>query len=76
MHFHGLVRTKILDFKYFVILIWCCRIFVFVAGVGACGTLSNYMYMYNVLIQKSEIQRQCSYEAIAIKNNDAVLVIK
>ena len=42
-------------------------------GGGASGTLSNY----NVLIQKSEIQRQqCSYDVPAIKNNEAVLVIK
>ena len=67
MHFHGLVRTLILDFKYFVILIWCCRIFVFVAGGGgASATLANY----NVLIQKSQIQRQqCSYDALVMKNN-------
>ena len=56
MHFHGLVRAMFLDFKYFVILIWCYRPFVFVAGGwgggggggGESGTLSNY----NVLIQK------------------------
>ena len=42
-------------------------------GGGASGTLSSY----NILIQKSEIQRQqCSYDALVIKNNEAVLVIK
>ena len=42
-------------------------------GMGASGTVSKN----NVLIQKSEIQRQqCSYDALAIKNNEAVLVIK
>ena len=42
-------------------------------GREASGTLSSN----NVLIQKSEIQRQqCSYDALAIKNNEAVLVIK
>ena len=48
--------------------------FCFRCGGGAAsGTLSNN----NVLIQKSEIQRQrCSYDALAIENNKAVLVIK
>ena len=42
-------------------------------GGGASGTLSSY----NVLIQMSEIQmQQCSYDAVVIKNNEAVLVIK
>ena len=42
-------------------------------GGGASGTLSNY----NIFIQKSEIQsQQCSYDTLAIKNTEAVLVIK
>ena len=67
----------ILDFKYFVILIWCCRIFVFVGGGGGGGGASDTLSSYNILIQKSDIQRQqCSYDALVIKNNEAGLVMK
>ena len=56
MHFHGLVRTMFLDFKYFVMLSsFCFRCGEWGGGRGgvgggggASGTLSNY----NVLIQK------------------------
>ena len=70
MHFYEQVRTVFLDFKYFVILIWCYCILVFVGwggglGGGAPGTLSNY----NVLIQMRSF-------VLVIKNNEAVLVIK
>ena len=45
-------------------------------GVGL-GRGIWYLSNNNVLIQKSEIQRQqCSYDALVIKNKEAVLVIK
>ena len=70
MHFHGLVRTMFLDFKYFVILIWCYCIFVFVAGawvgVGGAGGGGVHLVLYPIIMYsfKSEIQRQrCSNDA-------------
>ena len=69
MHFHGLVRTVFLDFKYFVILIWCYCIFVFVGGQGVGEGASGTFSKYNVLIQMRSF-------VLVIKNNEAVLVIK
>ena len=75
MHFLSWI-SKNYDFRFqifchtdLVLPYFCFRC----GGGGASGTLSNY----NVLIQKSEIQRQqCSYDALVIKNYTFVLVIK
>ena len=70
MHFHGLVRTMFVDFKYFVLLIWCYCVFVFVAGggggagSGGCGGEHLVLYPITMYSFKSEIQRQqCSNDA-------------
>ena len=80
MHFYGLVRTMFLDFKYFVILIWCYCLFVFVAGGGEGGGI---WYFIQLQCTHSKVKfkgnPQCSHVrsfVLVIKNNEAVLVIK
>ena len=82
MHFHGLVRTMFLDFKYFVISIWCFCFRCGREGGGASGTLSNYSLL-QLQCTHSKVKfkgnPQCSNVrsfVLVIKNNEAVLVIK
>ena len=80
MHFHGFVRTMYLDFKYFVVMIWCYRLFIFVAGVGGpvdVGWANLVLCPVTMYSFKSENQRQPTmFKCAEVKNNEAVLVIK